>query len=182
MTNRLLRNGELVAKGQNAESAALHWLKSAYPGAKIDDMRDNPIFQQKEIDFRVYLPSRVELFEVKYDKHIARTGNAVFELCRIHHTSLIACAYVGWGVFTESNRVLVWNFPTLTFYDFKTADLRAGMQRYVNETRQNANIRPVYSDNLRTTVNVYVPLRYVPHERHKWTGRFWSTLAKDKAA
>lgn len=172
MSSLFNRGQELVSKGNDGESAVYEYLCFIYPKTQIEDVRANPYYQHREIDFRVLEGETALTIEAKSDKHVHK-GNALFELCRIHHTSPHTCAYLGWSVFTEAARVVVWNPPTRTIYDFDTAELRTGMQQYVSETRANANIHPVYTDDVRTTVNVYVPLRFVPHTRCQFVGGLW---------
>lgn len=173
----LFRNGELVAKGDEGERACVHWIETIYGSdiIEIHDVTEDPAYQPKEIDFCLSLWSgKSETFEAKSDKKIAAMKNFPFELGRIHHTSHDFPFYLGWSVFSEADKVTFWCPPARSLYVLQTAEFREDMQRYVAEYKQHANVQPVYSDDLRTTVCVFVPMNYVRHKRYFLSGGLWT--------
>lgn len=169
----------MMREGRKGEDAALHFL-SMFQSDQITDVRDDPYWRERDVDFLLHKSSgAVVKLETKSDRHIAQTGNVLFELMRIHHTAGHEhCAYLGWSVFTEAHHLLVWCPPANRMYVFGVADLRRAMQAYTRKTRQFARLKVVTTDTARTTINVLIPLRLVPHKvytRADKTG-VWRTI------
>lgn len=161
----LFQNGGLKRLGDEGERVIEAFLRR-YPGVTdVKNVTEDREWQQKDVDFLAFLGARSLKIEAKSDRHIARNKNVLFELARIHHTSPETCAYLGWSVFSAADFLLVYNPPTRCIYQFRMPDLRSGMQQFTLATRRTLTLRLVESDSTRSTLNVYIPLSYVPHRR-----------------
>lgn len=179
----LFDNVSLRDAGEAAEEIVMDffraWQQIRQP---VDDLRHDHDWQDKEVDFRLHLHSgNTLLVEVKSDKHIGKSRNALFELCRIHHASEATCAYLGWSVFSESDRVVVWCPDTSELYIFWTADLRRAMQGYTHEKRKNSRIEYIASDNTRSTINILIPLEYVAYVVYQKRDGKWINIGDFRA-
>lgn len=173
-------NGDLYEAGRRAEDWVLEYLNQVPGVGEIQDVRDDPMWQRKDVDFIVRFAFGEEVkVEAKGDRHIHK-GNVLFEPFRIHHTaSPEHCGCLGWSVFSEAERVLVWCEPVSRLYFFEMDALRRGMQRYTHEARPNINSRWISTDTERTTFNIYIPLRYVPHRVYEFVGGLWTPFSKN---
>lgn len=162
-----------LATEQKAEEIILEFLRNLPGVSEVRDVRSDKEWQKKEVDFIVIMYNGMEYkVEAKSDKHIARSQNMLFELARIHHTSATTPAYLGWSVFTESDRIIVY-CPPDKIYKFSTVAMKSAMQTYVATVRQDLNLAPVASDDSRTTINILVPLEYVEHEIYDLQNDEW---------
>lgn len=165
----LLQGGALVAKGLLGEDAAQRFLLGLENVARVEDVRYVKQWQDADVDYRAHLLNgRVVDFEVKTDSYIETSQNVAFELARIHHTALTPF-YVGWGVFSKADFLLVYAPDSQAFYLFRFKLLREAMQRYTHLYRGKSNFKWIASDDTRTTLNVLIPL----HE----AGLYWRYAA-----
>lgn len=181
----LFEDQSLLLIGQVAEAIVIEFLKSlSHVVPPIDDLRDIEEWQKKEVDFRVTLKSgEVKLIEVKSDKHIGKSGRALFEVCRIHHVTDNPkhAVYPGWSTFSESDTIFVWCPTTLELFVFFTSDLRRAVQGYTQEARKSTRIDYVYSDSTRSTINILVPLTYLSYRIYRKNGEKWEQTLRHKA-
>lgn len=169
MTDRsaaLFSDRQLQVIGEQGEQVVREFFASLMPGVQLEDVRSVPEWQHQDVDYRARTTHGATLnIEVKSDRHIAQTQNVLFELMRIHHAAdPKRCAYLGWSVFSAADRLVVFCPPSYQIFLFQTEKLRRGMQAYTREKRADMNLKIVTSDESRTTINVLVPLRYVPHQ------------------
>jgi hypothetical protein len=169
----LFEDRRLLHVGQEGEQIAASFF--AWTGwGTPEDVRADPFWQRQEVDYRLHLKAGdVTTVEVKSDQHIGRSGNVLFELLRIHHTSEATPAYLGWSVFSAARWLLVWCPPTGRLYLIAMRELRRGFQAYTLATRPNARLSVVSTDTARTTINVLVPLGYVNHQVYCRIGEGW---------
>jgi hypothetical protein len=86
-------------------------------------------------------------------------------LGRIDHVA-ITPFYVGWGVFSKADWLLVYALDSQAFYLFRFKMLREDMQRYTLENRtKSEHFKWVASDDERTTLNLLIPLRKTRYYR-----------------
>lgn len=171
----LFENPELKPKGDYAEVVVCEFLRRCPGVAQVEDVRDDPAWQQQDVDYRVTLTSGTARgVEVKSDQHIARSGNVLFELARLHHTARPErCAHLGWSVFSAADWLLVYCPPARALYWFSFAALRGGMQAYMKDSRDKARLALIATDSQRTTLNILIPLAYVPHAVYAQTPAGW---------
>lgn len=169
----LFGNGELLQIGKAAERMAESWFASQC--LHWIDVSNHANYQRREIDFLAtdYRTGHERTYEVKSDQHIHRSGNFLFEPVRIHHTAARNCAYLGWSVFTEADYILVWSPPAQCLYVVEASAARQGFQRYTAARRASTRITWITSDAARSTLNVLIPLRYIPHEIHIYHAGRW---------
>lgn len=178
----LFEDGKLLIVGQDAEDIVRDFFNSTPQITETEDLRAIPEWQQKEVDYRIHSSVSTLLVEVKSDQHIGKSRNALFELLRLHHTAQPEhCAYLGWSVFSEADRIFVWCPTTRELYIFQTPDLRRAMQGYTYEQRKNMRIEIVVTDTKRTTINILIPLDYVSYHVYQKTQKGWECIGKYKA-
>lgn len=181
-TDRQTYAGELMQIGNEGESVVQDFFAYVLRGVQLDDVRRDPAWQEKDVDFRAHFSTGVLNIEVKSDRWIDRSENVLFELCRIHHTAQPKyCAYLGWSVFSAADRVLVWCAPSSRLFVFEADQMRAGMQRYTQKARKDMNLAIVDTDEQRTTINILVPLDFIRHKSYRRTNGIW-TLDKERIA
>lgn len=169
-------SGDMMREGSDGEARAYDFL-SRLSHAHIEDVRSDSFWQQRDVDYLfTRMDDSVLTVEVKSDRHIAQSGNVLFELARLHHTSRDVCAYLGWSVFTEADRLLVWCPPAERLYVFVVSELRSAMQRYTQKTRQLMKLNIVSTDTLRTTINILIPLTEVPHRVFACVNNRWQSV------
>lgn len=157
----LFKDGALVAKGLVGEIAAQRFLAGLGNVSRVEDVRHVKQWQDVDIDYRAHLLNgSVVSFEVKTDSYIEASQNVAFELGRIHHTAPTPF-YVGWGVFSKADFLLVYAPDSQAVYLFRFKLLREAMQHYTHEKRAGSNFKWIASDNTRTTLNVMIPLSEV---------------------
>ncbi len=168
----LFGDGRLMGIGKEGEAVAFAFM-SNLSHAGIEDVRADPVWQARDVDYRfTRMDGSTINVEVKSDRHIATTGNVLFELLRIHH-SAERCAYLGWSVFSWADRLLVWCPPAERLYLFEVLALREAMQTYTQEARQSMKLRVIATDTQRTTISVLVPLALVPHRAYAHSYGAW---------
>jgi hypothetical protein len=101
------------------------------------------------------------LAEIKTDNHLGKSGNVLFEVLRINHTCDPEYSLtLGWSGRTPANYIIYYAPSINKIYTFKTSNLRKAMQRYTRESRKQTNINIVETDNIKTTINILLPISY----------------------
>lgn len=163
----------LMEIGDAAEAVAVAFLRALPHVRQVRDVTRDATWQAREIDLRVEdARGAWHGIEVKSDRHIARTGNVLFELVRVHHSAPV-CAYLGWGVFSQAAWLFVWCPPAERLYTFNVTALREAFQRHTAAERSKLRLSVVPTDARRTTINVLVPLALVPHTAYVRVGAGW---------
>ncbi|MHC4621957.1 MAG: hypothetical protein ACYTEQ_29815 [Planctomycetota bacterium] len=167
--------------GNRGESAALRLLGQVFGHYAIKDVRNDPQWQRKDVDFIVTMENGQKRTEVKSDRHLGG-ANFCFELGRIrHNTSWETAFYKGWSIRTAAHVLLMWHDDARTMYVVCYRAFVEGLQRYL-EASNGVRMGAVPTDNARTTFNIYVPQQYVAHTRYieKENG-YWEYLGEWKA-
>jgi hypothetical protein len=156
---------EYLEKGQRAEQYAHSLLVHSFPDCQIIDVRENQKYQHEDIDYLVIGNNGTEKrIEVKYDRYLDR-GNFCFEVMRIrHNTKNKDPLYIGWSIRTNTHVLLMWHDYSQRMYVVYHWALVEGLQRYTKEQhiqKQRINAQTVFTDNFRTTLNIYIPQRLV---------------------
>lgn len=156
-------DGDMMDEGRVAERIVAGWLASEYDG-RVISVVDDPEWQEREVDFLVTSPTRRTALtvEAKSDRHIANSGNVLFELARVHHTASTV-AYNGWSVFSQAELLVVYCPPASSLYVMRMQHLREGLQAYCRAVRGAMRVIVTPTDTDRTTINVLIPMDYVPN-------------------
>ena len=180
----LFEDRTLFEKGLAAEDVALDFLNSRPAITQIDDVRNVQEWQQKEVDFRITIAQREKmLIEVKSDKWLGKSGNVLFEYGRIHHTAKPEhCARLGWSVFSKADAFLIWSTHAEALHIFDSGDFRRAMQNYVGDFRGQIRTCVVPTDSRRTTINILVPIIYMPYKVYVKNGKGWVKVGEYVAA
>lgn len=90
-------------------------------GYKVEDVTEDPQYQDKDIDFIVTSPTsgEVKTFEVKWDYKINRTNNLFLEVANSHSTRGI-----GWWEFCKADYLAYGDAHSRIFYIFSLLELR----------------------------------------------------------
>jgi len=157
-------DGELMAKGQIGERLIFELLRRL-PGVKtVWDATDDKRWQPLEVDFAVeYLTGAWRLIEAKTDYHLGVSGNVLFEIMRINHTSHHSHAgQLGWGCRTAANAIFIYAPSIERIYEIETEDFRRAFQQYTKNNRENPNlIQVIRTDNIKTTLAVLIPEDFI---------------------
>lgn len=176
----MFRRTDLVPKGDEAEAVAESFLASVALVTAVTNVTRDADWQKRKVDYLLtFADGSMGKVEVKSDRHIASKRNALFELMRIHHTAAPEhCAYPGWSVVSEADRFLIWCPPAAQLFFMNAADLRIGMQQYTREARRSMMVNIQESDATRTTINILVPLSYVPHRVYGRVNGEWTCVSQ----
>lgn len=155
-------DGDMMREGREGEAEVYEMLRRMPAVLRVDDVRDDVAWRARDVDFLVHrMVVPMQQIEVKSDRYIAKTGNFCFELARIHHTGEFFRA--GWSVFSEATHVYVWSAEPRCIYAMRMSVIRSAFRQFVRGNRQ-AQLALVQTDNQRTTLNVLLPLSYIPHD------------------
>jgi len=154
-----------MRSGKVAEYVAwcwLNWLKTQGRFIDVLDVRNDLAYREIDVDFVCYLPDGDELkVEVKSDGHLGKTDNILFEVLRINHTAPVDKAVVlGWSTRSQADWFVYFAPGELELYQCKTRDLREAFQKYTQQARENTQRGWVNTDNIKSTLNVYIPWEY----------------------
>lgn len=175
-------NGDYMREGKEGESYVYDFLKSRSNVKNIDDLRDDPEWQQRDVDFRVRRHDASELLvDAKSDVHMGISPNVLFELLRINHTSDDFPVRYGWSVASGAALFCIWSPPLMRLYRVWADDLRSAMRRYTDHARKNTRIDIVPTDRIKTTVNILIPRAYVSYIAFDYNGGRWPLAEKKDA-
>ena len=166
-------DGDMMDNGRKAEDAVFMFLMEIKSIDQIDDLRNVPDWQSRDVDFCVWRNGEPEFIEVKSDESIGRSPNILFEFARINHTSIDHLARFGWSLFSLADRFAIWSPITKVVFMVGATDLRDGFNRYVRDARKNTRIVPIPTDEIKTTIVFLVPCDYVTHNRYEPVGNGW---------
>lgn len=123
--------------------------------------------QDENIDFVVSPPKTDKIYiEAKADQYVHRpSGNFAFEMLRIKHDlPLNRFFYPSWGINSRANYLIVYSTVNRVLYIVDMPKLRTAANLYLRTERNSANVGAVFTDDLRTSINVYVPKKLVEHQ------------------
>ena len=157
--NKRSYSGKYMEVGKHAEKLVKEWLEKS--GYVVLDCRCDPEYQEKEIDYKVVVGDTFVTTEVKSDYHLGVSGNVLFEVLRINHTAPPEHAMkLGWSARTEADRIVFYAPQPNKIYKIKTADYIKAMQDYTYDARGDTNFYYVETDNIKSTVNILIPVKY----------------------
>jgi len=159
--NKRSYNGHYMAVGRNAEAIILEWLNN-HPGIiGVEDLRQLRQMREADVDVSITLfDGRVALAEIKSDWHLGISGNVLFEVLRINHTceTSRSCT-LGWSARSPAKWVLFYAPQIDSIYRISFHDYRKGMQVYSTDNEPKTHV--VRTDNIKTTLNLLIPERYI---------------------
>lgn len=158
-------SGELMRKGECAESVVYKWLSTRNNVKTIFDVRSMEIMQNLDIDFLITLSDgRKHAVEVKSDIWISESGNFLFETYRINHTISDPRKrfYEGWGTRSGADILFVVNPKTQFGFLFKDFTLlRNKISNFIrNKNTQEINtlLKCKATDKIKTTFFFTIPM------------------------
>lgn len=157
-------DGDYMADGNIAEDIVMQYLQKEPNVSSVIDCRNNKERQEQEIDYEVLLTNGKKIFvEVKSDSYLGKSRNILFEFARINHTvlDLAFCIVRGWSVRSTATHFFYYAPSVNSIYIIKPNRLREAMQKYTKEHRKNAKISYVATDDIKSTLNILIPIEYV---------------------
>lgn len=165
------RNGA----GTKGEAAVQNWLVQLYGEPFV--MKADKELQDVNIDFVVLPNDEPKLYvEAKTDRNVEKTGNFAFELARIKHDlPLNRFFYPSWFIASQANALVVYGPMARLLYVMSMADVRNVANEHVRSQRERSQWRAVFTDFQRTSINLLIPIRDVPHDRWQYNAdaRYW---------
>lgn len=156
-------NGDYMVRGRVAESVVRAWLTDHPDVVGLTDLTDVVPMREVDSDFTIRLRNGTNpIAEVKHDHNLGRTGNMLFESMRINHKAPPhACSVLGWSVRTQAQWILWYGPQVCQVWQISADGLRTGYQRYTDKARDRSRMVWVNTDNIKSTLNILIPLGYV---------------------
>lgn len=155
-------SGGYMALGKAGEEIAIDWLKNHPQVVDYDDLRELRPMQKADVDCQVFTTDgKVALIEIKTDAHLGSTGNVVFEALRINHTCHPDYAVtLGWSARSPATFILYVAIKVNEIWIARFDDFRRAVQEYTGEKRKGTRLVYTETDNLKSTVNILLPVDY----------------------
>ena len=152
-----------MAAGKEGESVVMAWLSRRVNVRHVEDLRDDPEMQAAEIDCRVHTTDGdSSTVEIKSCDHLGVSGNVLFEMLRINHGCGPEHALVmGWAMRSEADWLFYYAPSVSKIYRIGFDDFRRAAQNYTREARWKSFIHFVSTDDVKSTVNLLIPEKYV---------------------
>ena len=156
-------SGGYMKAGKEAEEIVLAWLLERPWVVGVEDLRSYRVMREADVDCGIRLADgRITLAEIKSDRHLGTTDNFVFESLRINHTAPPDRSItLGWSARTPAKNILYYAPTFKKLHAIETDEFRRAMQGYTAEARKKTNINYVETDNIKSTVNILIPSRFV---------------------
>jgi hypothetical protein len=157
-------DGDYKRAGVEAEVIVMAYFDQEPSIERYIDCRNDPVRQDQEIDFEVFLKNGKKIFvEVKSDAHLGESGNILFEFARINHTVLDTLFSMrrGWSTRSRATHFFYYAPYNHSLYVIKAHRLREAMQKYTHEQRAKTNLIFVATDQIKSTINILIPEKYV---------------------
>ncbi len=169
-------DGDYMARGKTTELVVMQWLKDISVVERVEDLRSDTAMQRADIDCRIYCTGgRIILAEIKSDRHLGKSGNFLFEVLRINHTSRSERAVtLGWSARSQAELLLMHN-PGINILDqILMSEHRQAFQNATAEMRGDIKRDYVPTDKIKSTYNFLIPERFVTvmpsYKRHNLNG------------
>jgi hypothetical protein len=154
-------SGGYMDAGKVGEAIFLKFLRADPDTACVLDVRSDKHWQDCDVDFRVRRGTG-EWWSVegKYDRHLDKTGNVLFELFRVNHTAPQQRLYVvGWSVRSAAEHLLFYAPSTHTIHSIRMLQYRLACANAVRQGKCRCDLVP--TDEKKTTINAYFPQKFV---------------------
>lgn len=155
-------SGDYMRVGLDGQNKVINFLRNNPEIIAVRDWSEVKETQEADIDCAIKTrDGNILLAEIKTDNHLGKSGNVLFEVLRINHTCDPEYSLtLGWSGRTPANYIIYYAPSINKIYTFKTSNLRKAMQRYTRESRKQTNINIVETDNIKTTINILLPISY----------------------
>lgn len=155
-------SGDYMQVGKAGEKIVIDYLRQSPSIIGVKDWSEVKEVQEADIDCAIKtIDGNILLAEIKTDNYLGATGNILFEILRINHTCDPQYSLtLGWSGRTPANYIIYYGPNINQMYVFKTSDLRRAMQKYTAENRKQSKISIVETDNIKTTLNILIPIKY----------------------
>jgi len=155
-------NGAYMKKGLIGEEKGFSLIRCFF--GRLKDLRKDKEFRKKDIDCKFILDGREQFVEIKYDEHIGRTNNFLFETHRIYQKG--NTVYNGWFNRSKADWLMFWAPNQKRIYMFDFAELRDMIQYLSKEEKKDYEIE---SDEKKDThgflVSEYIILDRILNKR-----------------
>lgn len=149
-----------MALGKQGETIVIDWLRRNPHVLGVSDLRELRIMQEADVDCSIATKDgRIVFAEIKTDKHLGVTDNVLFEVLRINHTAPPdKCVTLGWSARSPAKMLFYYAVSVGKIYYCEFDKLRSVFQKYSQQKRKAMRIDIVPTDNIKTTVNVLIPM------------------------
>ena len=156
-------NGGYMDLGKKGETVVIEWLRKNPHILGVNDLRELRVMQEADVDCSISTKDgRVVLAEIKTDSHLGITENVLFEILRINHTAPPdKCLTLGWAARSPAKMLFYYAVNINKIYYCEFEKLRIAFQKYTKQKRKGSNINVVPTDNIKTTINILIPMEFV---------------------
>ena len=155
-------SGDYMELGQAGEKVVVDFLTQQPGVERVEDLRELKHWQQKSVDFRCWMTDgSCRLVEAKSDTYLGNTGNLLFEILRIYHTSEpdISCV-VGWSVHTDAHYIVYYGPSCNLLVVCRARELKRAFQKYTANAREDTRVKWIPTDRIKSTLIVLLPEQY----------------------
>lgn len=156
-------DGDYMSDGQRGEQIVIEWLSNRDEIESIIDVRQDQSMQRDDVDLQITTNQKIVLIEIKTDKHLGLSNNILFEKARINHvtTDSANCVTLGWSVRSSADWIIYYGPSVNKLYLIRLHDLQRAFQKYSKDARDKINVKIIPTDEIKSTVNVLIPMSYV---------------------
>lgn len=166
-------DGDMMTLGKDGESVVYDFLHARTTLQRVEDVREDPQWQQRDVDFIAHHATGQTLVEAKTDTWMGRTGYVLFEFARIYHTSPAHPIKLGWSVTSEADVFCIWAPSMAWLYAITAVHLRDAMRQYTRQARKKTRISFIETDAIKSTLNFLIPLSYVQYRAYGRKNGLW---------
>lgn len=155
-------SGDYMADGIKAQDIVLEFLRKRPDVIGVDDLSQLKVMQEADVDCMIKTADGlITLAEIKSDKWIGKSGNILFEVLRINHTTTPDHAVtLGWSARTPAKFLIFYSPDLSKIYVISSDNLRRAMQQYTRTARKDSKINFVETDQIKSTLNILIPERF----------------------
>jgi len=159
-------SGDYMERGLEGQQIVINFLKTNPKILGVNDWSNLELVQDADIDMAIKTKSgHVILAEIKSDIHLGKTGNVLFEVLRINHTCNPEFSVgLGWSARTPAKFIFFYAPAVNKIYRFTSISMRKALQRYTQYARKGTKIDFVETDNIKSTINILIPIRFFNNE------------------
>lgn len=166
----MLNQYTMNATSQIAAEGTIHittWLETFEQVERVENVEDNPIFQEEDVDLIVHLINgNRHKIEIKVDRY-DRTGNFFFETISNNERNTLGCF-----MYTRADRLFYYFIGIRKLYSLKMPEIREWFQRNQNRFEEKRVQTPVGNGSSYTTIGKLVPIQVVLQKCPKFIREF----------
>ena len=147
-------NGDLMKFGKTGERIVFDYLSRF---GTVTDLTNDRNKMLADIDFHFSGNNGSWYGEVKTDRYMGKTGNVLYEILRINHTSDLFPLTLGWSFRSEADKLFIYAPSVRKIYYADFSVYRSGFKGVSRTVGSKFKFDVIKTDKIKSTVNVYVP-------------------------